>query len=103
MTTLATQMQRNPAPRILSSGPCWIRSNCPVPCAPLEKTMTKDTKIPQAARNFVDRFGKDAPAEAKQRANELQQVGNAEGHKTWMLIYEQVKRLVEDRSEGLKH
>ncbi len=65
--------------------------------------MTKDTKIPQAARNFVDRFGNDAPVEARQRANELQQAGNAEGHDTWMLIYEQVKRLVEDGTEGLKH
>ncbi len=65
--------------------------------------MTKDTRIPQAARNFVDRFGKDAPAEAKQRANELQEAENAESYKTWMLIYEQVKRLVEDGSEGLKH
>ena len=65
--------------------------------------MTKDTKIPQAARNFVDRFGKDAPAEAKQRANELREAGYAEGHDTWMLIYEQVKRLVEDGAEGLKH
>ena len=65
--------------------------------------MTKDMKIPQAARNFVDRFGKDAPAQAKQRANELREAGNAEGHNTWMLIYEQVKRLVEDGTEGLKH
>ncbi len=65
--------------------------------------MTKDTKIPQAARNFVDRFGKDAPAEAKQRANELQEAGNAEGHDTWMLIYKQVKRLVEGGAEVLKH
>ncbi len=103
MTTLVTRMQRNPAPRIPSFGPCWIRAKCPVPCAPLEKTMTKDTKIPQAARNFVDRFGKDAPAEAKQRANELREAGNVEGHNTWMLIYERVQRLVEDDSEGLKH
>ncbi len=64
--------------------------------------MTKDTKIPQAARNFVDRFGTDAPAEAKQRANELKEAGNAEGHNTWMLIYEQVKRLVEDGVERPK-
>ncbi len=65
--------------------------------------MTKDTKIPKASRNFVDRFGKDAPTEAKQRANELRVAGNVEGHNTWMLIYEQVQRLVEDDSEGLKH
>ncbi len=58
--------------------------------------MIKDTKILQAARKFVYRFGKDAPVEAKKRANELQQAGNAEGHDTWMQIYEQVKRLVDD-------
>ena len=65
--------------------------------------MTKDVKIPQAARNFVDRFGKDAPAEAKQRADELREAGNSEGYDTWMLIYEQVKRLVEGGIEGPKH
>ena len=102
MTTLVTRMQRNPAPRIPSSGACRIRAKCPVPCAPQEKTMTEDAKIPQAARNFVDRFGKDAPAEAKQRANELREAGNSEGHDTWMLIYEQVKRLVEDGVERPK-
>ena len=62
--------------------------------------MINNSKIPQAARNFVDRFGKDAPVEARQRANELQQAGNAEGHDTWMQIYEQVKRLVEDGIEA---
>ncbi len=65
--------------------------------------MTKDTKIPQAARIFVDRFGKDAPVEAKQRANKSREAGNVEGHNSWMLIYEQVQRLVEDDKEGLKH
>ncbi len=64
--------------------------------------MTKDTKIPQAARNFVDRFGKEAPAEAKKRANDVREAGNAEGHNIWMLIYERVQRLVEDGTVGLK-
>ncbi len=64
--------------------------------------MTKDVKIPQVAQNFIGRFGKDAPAEAKQRANELQEAENAESYKTWMLIYEQVKRLVEDSVERPK-
>ena len=103
MITLATRMQGNPAPRVPSSGPCRIRAICPVPCAPLEKTMTKDVNIPQASRNFIVRFGKNAPAEAKRRANELQEVGNAEGHKTWMLIYEQAKHLIKGGTWGLKH
>jgi len=62
----------------------------------------KDTNIPQVARNVIDRFGKDAPVEARQRANELRQAGNAEGHDTWMQIYEQVKCLVEDGIEAPK-
>ena len=102
MITLATRMQHNPAPRILSSGPCRIRAKCPVPCVPLEKTMTKDVNIPLVSRNFVVRFGKKAPAEAKRRANELKEAGNAQGHYTWLLIYEQVKRLVEDGVERPK-
>ncbi len=100
MIRLVTPMECNPRPRNSSSGACRVRAHCP---APLEKTMTKDTKISQAARNFVDRFGKDAPAEAKKRANELREAGNSEGHNTWMLIYEQVKFLVEDGTEGLKY
>ena len=65
--------------------------------------MTRDTIILEAVQNFVDWFGKDAPVEARQHADELQQAGNAEGHKTWMLIYEQVKRLVEGGVERPKH
>lgn len=65
--------------------------------------MTKDTKNSEAARKFVDRFGKDAPAEAKQRTIELLKAGHADGHNKWMLIHEQAKRLIEDGTDGLKH
>ena len=65
MITKATRMQHNPAPRIPSSGPCRIRALCPAPCAPREKTITKGVEITKAARNFVNRFDTDAPAEAK--------------------------------------
>ena len=65
--------------------------------------MTKDVKIPQVAQNFIGRFGKNAPFEAKRRANELQEAGNAEGHHTWMLIYEQIKRLNKGGTWGIKH
>ncbi len=61
--------------------------------------MTRHTIILEAARNFVDWFGKDAPVDARQRANELQQAGNAEAHDTWMQISEQLKCLVEDGIE----
>ena len=62
--------------------------------------MTRDTIILEAVRNFVDWFGKDAPVEARQHADELQQAGNTEAHDTWMQISKQVKCLVEDVIEA---
>jgi len=57
--------------------------------------MTKDSRITVAAKNFVERFGDDAPAEAKRRAEELRRAGNADSAVTWTQIYEEVKVLVE--------
>lgn len=57
--------------------------------------MTRDSRISVAAKNFVERFGDDAPAEAKRRAEELQRAGNVESAATWMQIYEEVKVMVE--------
>lgn len=65
--------------------------------------MIRDAKIPLAARNFVDRYGKDAPAQAKRRAEELQRAGQADGHVTWMRIYEEVKRLVDADTGGAQN
>ena len=64
--------------------------------------MTKDSKISLAAKNFFERFGKDAPAEAKRRAEELQRAGNASGLATWVQIYEEVKVLA-DGKDKTKH
>ena len=64
--------------------------------------MTTNAIILEAARNFVDWFGKDAPVEARQHADELQQAGNTEAHDTWMQISKQVKCLVEDGIEAPK-
>lgn len=64
--------------------------------------MTKDLKISLAAKNFFERFGKDAPAEAKRRAEELQRAGNASGLATWVQIYEEVKVLA-DGKDKTKH
>ncbi|HEX9701431.1 MAG TPA: hypothetical protein VGA19_01170 [Rhodospirillales bacterium] len=61
--------------------------------------MDKDTKIPLAAKNFVERFGKDAPAEAKKRADELMKAGNASGYATWMEIYAHVKVMVDGKDK----
>jgi len=61
--------------------------------------MTRDTKISVAAKNFVERFGDDAPAEAKRRAEELRQAGNVDSAVTWTQIYEEVRILVERGSK----
>jgi len=57
--------------------------------------MTRDSRIFDAAKNFVERFGDDAPAEAKRRAEELRRAGNVASAATWMQIYEEVRVLVE--------
>lgn len=64
--------------------------------------MIEPAKIPIAARNFVERFGENAPAEAQRRAREMRLFGKAESYDTWMLIYEQVKVLVEGGSKKTK-
>ncbi len=65
--------------------------------------MTENEKTWTAARNFVERFGRDAPAEANRRAQEMHIFGKAEGYATWMKILEQVKVLLVDGAEKSKH
>ena len=62
--------------------------------------MTQDQNIPLAARNFVQRFGKTAPEEAKKRAEELLAAGNQTSHATWMMIYEEVKVLLSGANDN---
>lgn len=57
--------------------------------------MTKDLRISEAANNFFERFGDDAPAEAKKRVDELHRAGNTDSAATWIQIYEEVRILVE--------
>jgi hypothetical protein len=64
--------------------------------------MTRDSRIFDAAKNFVERFGDDAPAEAKRRAEELRRAGNVDSAATWMQIFEEVKVLV-DRGGRTPH
>jgi hypothetical protein len=64
--------------------------------------MTRDSRISVAAKNFIERFGDDAPAEAKKRVEELRSAGNVASAATWMQIYEEVKVLVE-RSDTTAH
>lgn len=58
-------------------------------------TMTDTDKIFEAATNFVRRYGKDAPRQAKIRAEELLAAGLAEGHCTWMRIHDEAKSILE--------
>jgi hypothetical protein len=61
--------------------------------------MTEPEKISVAARNFLERFGENAPAEAKRRAQEMHLFGRAEGYATWMSILEEVKTLIAGGTE----
>jgi len=65
--------------------------------------MSDNEKVLIAARNFVERFGEDAPAEAKRRAQEMHIFGKAEGYALWMMILEQVKFLVGEGVDETKH
>lgn len=56
--------------------------------------MNDNNNITVAARNFLERFGDKAPAEAQRRARELQEAGKGSGYVTWMLIYDEVRVLL---------
>ncbi len=53
-------------------------------------------KIRRAARNFIDRFGREAPERAKRRADELRDAGNSGGYATWLRICDEVEDLIGD-------
>lgn len=62
--------------------------------------MNDDTeKIRRAARNFVDRFGREAPERAKRRADELRDAGNSGGYAMWLRICEEVDDLLGDDAD----
>ena len=65
--------------------------------------MTENEKTWTAARNFIKRFGKDAPTEANRRIQEMQIFGKAEGYATWIKILEQVNILLGDSAEETRH
>ncbi len=56
-----------------------------------------------AAKNFFKRFGENAPAEAKRRAQEMHLFGKAKGYATWMSILEEVKAMVAERTGETRH
>ena len=49
-----------------------------------------------AARKFIERFGKDAPHQARIRAAELEVAGDPEGYRSWMDISSAARKLLRD-------
>ncbi|MBC8339070.1 MAG: hypothetical protein H8E39_10310 [Alphaproteobacteria bacterium] len=62
-----------------------------------------DAKITAAARNFLERYGEDAPAQAKRRAQEMHLFGRAKGYATWMQILKEINSLLDGNSEEILH
>ena len=81
--------------------PGW--TGCGAPCPPYGGEMIENEKTLAAAKNFVERFGPDAPAEAVRRAHEMHNFGKAESYATWMKILEQVRILLGDGAEKTRH
>ncbi len=103
-----TPMKRNPAAKKAQSAEAQsadsqVQAPGRAPCAPSGGAISQAAMVPAAAQNFVKRFGPDAPAEARKRAEELRQAGKIDDYNMWMLIYQQAKFLVETPGEGTKH
>lgn len=58
------------------------------------RDVTDLSKIRNAARQFIERYGDDAPRQANIRASELQAMGQLEGHARWQLIERESDQLL---------
>lgn len=65
---------------------CPLVANCSARCTRSQRDVTDMSGIRSAAGMFVERFGRDALAQAELRADELLSVGNYEGRARWQLI-----------------
>jgi len=65
--------------------------------------MIDDGKLNIAAKNFVERFGRDAPHQAKRRAQEMQIFRKADNYALWMMIYEKAKELLGENTKSVGH
>ena len=59
--------------------------------------------IKSAAQKLIERYGRDAPREAGQRAEELRLAGDAEGHRLWLSIREVVMAMLSEPPSGTRH
>lgn len=55
--------------------------------------MPNEMPIHHAARQLIERYGADAPRQARLRADELAAAGDAEGRSLWRDIYNTVVEL----------
>ena len=60
-----------------------------------------DSESKLAARKFIERFGEDAPHEARIRAAELEVAGDPEGYRSWMDISSAARKLLRDEIHQL--
>lgn len=56
--------------------------------------MPEEMPIHHAARQLIERYGVDAPRQARLRADELAAAGDAEGHGLWRDIHETVVEML---------
>tara|TARA_B100000315_G_scaffold219315_1_gene221169 strand:- start:39 stop:320 length:282 start_codon:yes stop_codon:yes gene_type:complete len=73
---------------------CFYGVACVAPCSSFGEIISEFKKASIAARKFVKRFGNNAPAEAKRRAQEMQLFGRAKGYAAWKSILEEVEALI---------
>ncbi len=66
--------------------------------------MTDENDL-RAAKQFIERFGNDAPRQARQRAEELSIQGDSEAATVWLRLFETVTALLEQGplSDQAKH
>ena len=60
--------------------------------------LSVDSECKFAARKFIERFGEDAPRQARIRATELEAAGDPEGYRSWMNISSAARKLLRDES-----
>jgi hypothetical protein len=60
--------------------------------------------IRQAAEKLITRYGRDAPRQARMRADELHEAGDKEACQMWRAIHETAVALLKDSPEsGSRH
>lgn len=62
--------------------------------------MPEEMPIRHAARQLIERYGADAPRQARLRADELAAAGDAEGYRLWRDIDETVAEMLREPSSS---